>query len=289
VTTPARRVRRRDDGADRSKPSNTGDTVRPALVHPGFTAPPRIRRTIGLVSTMTGLCNVRDVGGLPTENGRSTRTGVLYRSDAPLPGDPPPAGIAAWPPRTVLDLRSSRERAAAPHPLTAGTTVVLPVALIDDARGAGAAAPVLPSGTEPGRWFVALYRRWLREHPVRIVEAITAAVQAEAPVLVHCAAGRDRTGVVTALLLRAAGVRRDAVVADYRRTEENQALIADRHALAAGFPGGRAALAGLRTPEAIEHVLDVVDGHSGGTAGWLLAHGASEADLARWSERLVGP
>jgi rhodanese-related sulfurtransferase len=241
------------------------------------------------MTTGTGLCNVRDVGGLPTEDGRTTRAGVLYRSDAPLPGDPPPAGIAAWPPRTVLDLRSSRERAAAPHPLAAGTTVVLPVALIDDSRGAGAApAPVLPPEVELGRWFVALYRRWLRDHPVQIVEAVTAVVRAETPVLVHCAAGRDRTGVVTALLLRAAGVRRDAVVADYRRTEGNQALIADRHALAAGFPGGRAALAGLRTPEAIELVLDVVDGHSGGTAGWLLAHGASEVDLARWSERLVG-
>jgi protein-tyrosine phosphatase len=83
------------------------------------------------MTTVTGLCNVRDVGGLPTEDGRTTRAGVLYRSDAPLPGDPTPAGIAAWPPRTVLDLRSSRERAAAPHPLAAGTTVVL---LVDGQR-----------------------------------------------------------------------------------------------------------------------------------------------------------
>jgi protein-tyrosine phosphatase len=240
------------------------------------------------MSTVTGLCNARDLGGLPTEDGRTTRTGVLYRSDAPLPGDPPPAGIGAWPPRTVLDLRSTRERAAAPHPLAVGKTVVVPVALIEDSRGAGAAAPALPSGTELGRWFVALYRRWLREHPVQIAEAVTAAVRADAPVLVHCAAGRDRTGVVTALLLRAAGVRRDAVVADYRRTEANQALIADRHALAAGFPGGRAALAGLRTPEAIEQVLDVVDGHAEGAVGWLRAHGASDTDLEQWGERLVG-
>jgi protein-tyrosine phosphatase len=237
---------------------------------------------------VTGLCNVRDVGGLPTEDGRTTRAGVLYRSDAPLAGDPPPSGIAAWPPRTVLDLRSTRERAVAPHPLAVGATVVLPVALIDDTRAVGAAAPVLPPDTDLGRWFFALYRRWIREHPVQIVAAVTAVVRAEPPVLVHCAAGRDRTGVVTALLLRAAGVRRDAVVADYRRTEENQALIADRHALAAGFPGGRAALAGLSTPEAIEHVLDVVDGHPGGTAGWLRAHGASAADLERWAGRLVG-
>jgi hypothetical protein len=112
-----------------------------------------------------GLCNVRDVGGLPTENGPTTRAGVLYRSDAPQPGDRPPA----WPPRTVLDLRSTRERA-----------------------------------------------------------------------------------------------------------------------LAGRFPGGRDALAALRTPEAIEHVLDVVDGHSEGAAGWLRAHGASGVDLERWTERLVG-
>jgi hypothetical protein len=236
-----------------------------------------------------GLCNVRDVGGLPTEDGRTTRAGVLYRSDAPQPGDPRPAGISAWPPRTVLDLRSTRERSAAPHPLAVGTTLVRAVALMDDVKDTGAAAAAVPSGPAARPWFVALYRRWLDEHPGQIVDAVTAAVQGEPPVLVHCAAGRDRTGVVAALLLRVAGVRREAVVADYRRTEENQARLADRLALGGRFPGGRDALAALRTPEAIEHVLDVVDGHSKGVTGWLKAHGASGADLERWAERLVGP
>lgn len=239
------------------------------------------------MSVVLGLCNVRDVGGLPTEDGRTTRAGVLYRSDAPQPGDPPPTGIAGWPPRTVLDLRSTREREAAPHPLAVGTTVVRPIALIEDVKGAGATA--MPSGPDVLPWFVALYRRWLDEHPSQIVEAVMAAVQGTPPVLVHCAAGRDRTGVVTALLLRVAGVRRDAVVLDYRRTEQNQARLADRLAMAARFPGGRGALAALRTPEAIEQVLDVMDGHAGGAAGWLQAHGAPGADLRRWAERLVAP
>jgi protein-tyrosine phosphatase len=234
----------------------------------------------------SGLCNIRDVGGLPTDDGGTTRAGVLYRSDAPLPGDPSPDGIATWPPRTVLDLRSDVERTAAPHPLAAGTTVVQPVALMDDATTSGAVG-ALPSGPDARPWFVALYRRWLDEHPRQIVEAVTAAIRGEPPVLVHCAAGRDRTGVVVALLLRVAGVHRSAVVADYRLTEENQERIVRRLVQSGGMVASYGKLAALRTPEAIEHVLDVVDGYPGGAAGWLVAHGASASDLDGWRARLV--
>jgi protein-tyrosine phosphatase len=233
-----------------------------------------------------GLCNIRDLGGLPTEDGRITRSGVLYRSDVPLPGDPEPDGIGVWPPRTVLDLRSPVEIAAVPHPLASGTTVVRPLPLIDDSAHAGAATAVLPSGPEARAWFAGLYHRWLDEHPDRIVAAVTAAVQGPWPVLVHCAAGRDRTGVVTALLLRAAGVERAAVVDDYRRTEDNQERIVARLA-ATGRRIPVRALAALQTPEAIERVLDTVDEHPGGATGWLVAGGAPPGDLRRWTEHLL--
>lgn len=241
-------------------------------------------------TTPAGLCNLRDLGGLPTEDGRTTRAGLLYRSDAPLPGDPRPDVVAVWPPRTVLDLRSPAELGVAPHPLAGGATVVRPVPLVDDGafnKGqAGAVAAIPASGPEARAWFTRLYRRWLDERPDRIVAAITAVVQGPWPVLVHCTGGRDRTGVVTALLLRAAGVARAAVVADYRRTEANQARIVARLA-AVGRSVPIRGLAELQTPEAIEQVLDTVDARRGGAAGWLVAHGLARPDLDRWTERLL--
>ncbi|WP_219417066.1 tyrosine-protein phosphatase [Pseudonocardia nigra] len=236
-----------------------------------------------------GLCNLRDVGGLPTEDGRRTRPGVLYRSDVPLAGDPDPSDVPQWPPGTVLDLRAPGERQAG-HPLAAAGATVHPLPVMDDVRFAGAVAASWPPADGLQAWFAALYRRWLEERPEAVAGAVAAAMRGEPPVLVHCAAGRDRTGVVVALLLRAAGVQRAAIVADYRRTEVNHARLmarlTERGALRTPRGSGLRD-AQLATPEAIEQVLDHVDAHPGGLPRWLAGHGVAEPDLVAWRERLV--
>ena len=60
-------------------------------------------------ATTDTLANLRDVGGLHTVDGRTTRYGVLYRSDAPYHGDSRPAAVSIWPPAVVVDLRSLAE------------------------------------------------------------------------------------------------------------------------------------------------------------------------------------
>lgn len=237
-----------------------------------------------------GLCNLRDLGGLPTGDGGRTRPGVLYRSDLPLADDGAPASVPVWPPATVLDLRAPAERRLARHPLAVPGTTVHTVALIDDARLAGAAGDPWPPRASLPAWFAGLYGGWLRERPEAVARAVDVAARSATPLLVHCAAGRDRTGVVVALLLSAAGVQRDAVVADYRRTEGNQeALMVRLAARGAVRTGpGRARLGRLATPEAIERVLDHVDAHPGGVHGWLTGHGADAAALERWKATLVG-
>jgi hypothetical protein len=114
------------------------------------------------------------------------------------------------------------------------------------------------------------------------------------PVLVHCTAGKDRTGVLVALVLSAAGVEREAVVEDYARTGANMPGVLERIATDPAFAGGSQEIRRLADerpqllaapPHAIESALDVLEG-AGGAAAWLLDHGLADVDLARLRARL---
>jgi protein-tyrosine phosphatase len=274
----------------------TRDTTVPAEDAPrsgsarraGDGAPPvPVPRADGHQRDIGTLVNLRDLGGLPTTDGRLTRTGLLYRSEAPRPGDVPPPPPMVWPPRTVIDLRSATERGTGPHPLiAAGTDVrVMPlfgeeVAREENSRVAAALNIDL----------AALYNAMLEIAAPRLVDILRLAAEAPAPLLVHCAAGKDRTGVAVALLLRAAGVERSSVLADYAATGPNMPDVLRR------LGGGPLLPDGLTTVDvtavsvaAAERVLHSTDAHPGGVRGWFLAQGASEATLDAWRERAVAP
>ena len=104
--------------------------------------------------------------------------------------------------------------------------------------------------------------------------------------LVHCTAGKDRTGIVVAALLRAVGVTRADVLADYLRTEANLTrLWAELHA--AGVPDPHnPALIGVQAG-ALEAVLDEWDGHPDGVRGWLSTHGVPAEHLDLLDGRLL--
>lgn len=228
-----------------------------------------------------GMVNLRDLGGLPVGRGSRTGHGILYRSDAPQPTDPAPTHVPRWPPRLVVDLREPREPTGG-HPLAAGGTRVVQVPLL-------AGPPVedwreLPPMTE-------LYLGSLRRAGERIAELLDLLVGLDGPVLVHCAAGKDRTGVMIAVLLRAAGVSRAAVLDDYLRTEPNRAALMRRLAwdLTVLDEEDRLRaqhLAGT-SPAALGAVLDVLDRAPGGVAGWLAANDVSPQAVRAWRQRLV--
>jgi protein-tyrosine phosphatase len=236
------------------------------------------------VDTTGGLANFRDVGGLPTDDGAVTRTGILYRSDAPLPGDNSPSG-SPWPPVTVIDLRSADEPIE-PHPLQTPTTLLARFPLLGEARPR--TLRELQAGGNAG--LDVIYRKLVTrvgENASAILELL---VTANGPTLIHCAAGKDRTGVLIAALLRAAGVTTDAIVADYVRTDAAMASVRRRisssdeevAALIAQFPE-----AGLAPADAITGVLQQVDGSPGGIAHWLASHGVPTALLNAWRDKLV--
>ena len=199
----------------------------------------------------------------------------------------------------VLDLRTDVEVSLeGPGPLTREPAVRIEHrSLYPDTRGhtdldaetvALWRADEGPAPDEPP--VVRAYLSYLRRRPDSIVAAVTSIARADGAVLVHCAAGKDRTGVVVALALDAAGVDRELIIADYLATAERIEAIIDR---LLASPTYRDELAGhdpqrhAPVPGTMERVLEIVDDWHGGAAAWLTAHGLTAADLRRLTERLA--
>ncbi len=240
-----------------------------------------------------GLRNLRDVGDIPTASGGRVPCGRLYRSDAPIPDDPEPS-LRPWPPRTVVDLRSPGEAATPRHPLASETTRVVSVPLFRDldparmAKGEDVELGDLPT----------IYRGLVRASARNLTRIVEVVALSPAPVLLHCAAGKDRTGVSTAVTLAAVGVRPEAIVADYLRTQESLDGLLERLALGWSDAQRETMLRRLTVERpdlmlapaaAIEAVLGALEDWPGGTTGWLLDHGLAPAALDTLRRRLTEP
>jgi protein-tyrosine phosphatase len=137
---------------------------------------------------------------------------------------------------------------------------------------------------------VRAYMSYLSRRPDSVVAAVRGIARAEGAVLVHCAAGKDRTGVVVALALHAAGIDRTTIVADYLATGERIDAILARLVSSSTY---RAELEG-HDPQrhapvlgSMERVLDLVDERFGGSVAWLSAHGLEDSDVERLRQRLA--
>ncbi len=136
---------------------------------------------------------------------------------------------------------------------------------------------------------VRTYMNYLVARPDSIVAAVRAIAGARGAVLVHCAAGKDRTGVVVALALDAAGVDRAAIVGDYVATADRIEAILER---LVASPTYRDELEGhdpqqhAPVPATMERVFELVDDRFGGSASWLAQHGLGAAELQQLRTRL---
>ena len=155
-----------------------------------------------------GAGNARDLGGLPLEDGGATRIKRVFRSGKLDELDEEGwAELAAAGVRTIVDLRNDNEIVELPLRPVELTATVSPLEQIND--------PFFATWT--GKHGQMDYFRASIDHWPSLYIAAFSAI-AEAPsggVVIHCAAGRDRTGAICALLLDAAGVERDAVLEDY--------------------------------------------------------------------------
>jgi protein-tyrosine phosphatase len=236
---------------------------------------------------LDGAHNVRDVGGLRAGE-RTVRPGVLLRGDHLE--DLSPAAAAQLCDvtglRAVVDLRA-REEGPEPGGWMAGRPVErLHLPLVDLTRLRAESAPLQRTDGEVD--FTAAYGRMLAGAGPALVEILRFAIAPEhVPVLVHCAAGKDRTGITVAVLLDAVGVDEDDIAADYAVT--GLRLIRIRRALAA-----RGGYQNLPIPEEalplddapIRAVLGALR-EEGGSAAFLRRHGATDDELARWRELIL--
>ena len=202
--------------------------------------------------------------------------------------------------RVVLDLRTDVEVGLeGPGPLSAESAVRIEHRSLYPDMGTKTdldADAVKPWGqVEDGRWrqeppVVRAYLSYLERRPDSIVGAMRAIARAEGAVLVHCAAGKDRTGVVVALALDAVGADRAAIVGDYLASAERIEAIVARLMSSSTY---RAELEGTDVrrqapvPGTLERMLELVDRSFGGSAAWLSAHGLVEDDLERLRARLA--
>jgi protein tyrosine/serine phosphatase len=256
---------------------------------------------------LEGAVNVRDLGGLPTDDGSRTVRGRLLRADN-LQGLTPDdvrrlvddIGV-----RTIVDLRTTLEvDKEGPGPLTAEPRVTHRHLSLYPEGGRMTdvdADTVLPWQTDWGRAGAAdpdadnpsigYYLAYLKHRPDSVAEAVRTMAAPGGAVVVHCAAGKDRTGVVVALALSAAGVSREAIVADYVATGDRLEAVLAR---LLGSPTYEADLDGMPTdahrPRAhtMRRFLELLDERFGGPVGWLAAVGFGADEVAALRRRLVG-
>nr|WP_194398532.1 tyrosine-protein phosphatase [Microbacterium atlanticum] len=156
-----------------------------------------------------GAVNLRDVGGLPAGSA-TTRYGILFRSGnlARLGGRGRRA-LAGLGLRRIIDLRADEEIARDPSRIAGLDVVTQRVPLF-----LGSVESFFRDDLSLDQMY-----RGIVDDSAEGVVSVVRGILADQPVLVHCTAGKDRTGVTVALTLAAAGVDVDAVVADYARTE----------------------------------------------------------------------
>lgn len=242
---------------------------------------------------LQGADNARDLGDLPLRDGGTTRSRRLLRTDTVQElTEADVALLAGYPVGLVVDLRTpveAQREGGGPwgeHPVDYLNLPFVPDSVIvpDDPRHEVVVADRLQTDR------VEHYLDYLRLAAPRVIAALEAVAQPrDDAVLFHCAAGKDRTGVLAALILEAAGVERDAVLDDYALTNERLHLIGARLARLPTYSGyvGRLRpedMAADRTT--MKGFLERLDQEYDGAVGWLRSAGGSDELVAHLRARL---
>jgi protein-tyrosine phosphatase len=201
-----------------------------------------------------------------------------------------PAGLAelqALGVRTVIDLRRGHELAAQPNPARDHPGIsYVHVSLFEQLDVAAATAPRDGSVNV----LLGLYCQALSERGDAIRTILTTIASADGVVLFHCTAGKDRTGVIAALLLALAGVERDDIVADYALTGAQIAPLLDTilaNAAARGEDMDRYRSLLACEPETMQAFLDHLAERHGGVEPYLVSIGLDAATVARLRAKLM--
>jgi protein-tyrosine phosphatase len=232
--------------------------------------------------------NLRDLGGYPTADGHRVRWRRLFRGA----GLQRLAGADVEMVRnlglvTAIDLRTAGElEARGRYPVELLPVRFHHMPMIEAIWDLTDLDPDQP----PERYLVARYREMLAEGASAIAEIVRILSRAEnLPAVFYCAAGKDRTGVLAALVLDALGVEAESIVADYHLSKERVERIRARAGATAGAmvdqpPAFMQAPAG-----AMELLLDWMRAEHGSTAAYLEGIGVAGETLAALADNLLEP
>jgi protein-tyrosine phosphatase len=247
---------------------------------------------------LDGPANFRDIGGYETHHGKLVRTGRVFRSDslsymsdADVEHVTEVLGL-----RTVIDLRANPEVEKFTHgPL--GTLEQLPVRvlhvpIVDETRReyegrdakAWANGEVVPLAD--------VYLMMLNAFGDRFIAVLDLiAADDMQPLVFHCAAGKDRTGLVAMLVLSLLGVDPDVIAADYALTHDRMPILLERHqARAATQEGAVAEVAKQRwavDAVAMRAVIENLITEHGSVEGYVLANGMTSDRVAALRSSLL--
>jgi protein-tyrosine phosphatase len=226
-----------------------------------------------------GTFNSRDVGGRRAAGG-SVRAGVLLRSDAPLEiGEEGRAALREIGVRTAVDLREPVERDLDPPDVNG--IVVRNVPILDGDLDAAEMS------------LNDIYRYLLEHRAANLTDAVRALAAPDVlPAVVFCSAGKDRTGLVIALVLGSLGVPDEEIVEDYARTERAMAgpfrASLQTRAIMAGLDEQQLALKLGAPPALMAEVLEWLRDRRGGAEGYLRQNGMEAAELEALRRGLLG-
>ncbi len=259
---------------------------------------------------LAGAVNVRDLGGLPTADGQHVLPRRLIRADnlQGLTAADVRRLVEEYQVRSIADLRTATElELEGPGPMTREPRVriehlsVVPESGVttDVAAEREDGSPVLPWQTEQaaqrrrelGDGIENIYAGYLVDGGEAVLGALRLIASTDGAVLVHCAAGKDRTGVVVAAALAEVGVTREAIVGDYARSGERIGAIFGRLKQSPTYAGevedGPLDRHKPRA-ESMRRLLNLLDKRYGGVPGWLRVNGWSDDDAAALRRHLLG-
>ena len=239
-----------------------------------------------------GLLNVRDLGGLTTPDGRRVRPGRMVRSDnlRGLTDEGAVTLVRDLAPRLVVDLRTEAEcaregrgLAEVDHVRYVNLPLQPKAALNPEQVAAGLATNLFDD-----------YVLQIRDNGGPLLAALELLSDTDAlPAVIHCTAGKDRTGVLVALVLDLLGVAREQIVADYAATTENMPGILARIRSSTFFQGNGLAAAPAwifeSTPGTMRAFLSWLDEEHGGTERWATGNGLSPSAVQRLRANLLEP
>lgn len=232
--------------------------------------------------------NARDLGGLPTRGGGETRWRAMVRSDLPARlNERGQQALLAYGIRTILDLRSPREVEREPSPFSVKT----------HGEGAPASVNVPLDRFEPhvsallkqATSTAEIYNIVLDHYADAVAGALRAIANAEpGGILIHCHAGKDRTGTLCALVLYLANVPVEHIAHDYAMTQARLwSLYEKTIAEMGGEDESNRWLKPLTTRETIYTMFTHLDIKYGGVRAYLREAGMTARELERIGDRLL--